>query len=450
MLKKILAEKAGLYILDKVKNTKVRTYLNLYYNSLSWSKDEVENFQVGKTQQLLEYAYNNTAFYKKRFNEAGFNYKKFRYLDQLKEIPPLRRKDLQENLDNIISKEMDLTKCMRGSSSGSTGTPIIYYQDFNALSAGKAAVIFCKMLGGYKLGDKWLNIWGNPTAVNVEWKKLSSKISKFMFNEIRYPAYRLTSDNEFRLLTDYLIKNKPVFIYGYTNAIYLLSEYLKKNSIEVNFVKGVFTTAENLHEYQRKNIEGYLGKIYDQYGSSEINGVACETLHREGYLILAPNVYVEFGDIVDLENGSRKLIITNFYNKILPFIRYENGDLAVPSEDKNENKIKFPGLKSVQGRVSDIIKLADGGSLVVPSFFGSRMLKNINGIIQYQVIRKKADSIEVNLITSNEFKEEYKEIILETLQEYIPGELHYELVFNHPTIISKNNKFKLFVDLTSQ
>ena len=28
-----------------------------------------------------------------------------------------------------------------------------------------------------------MNIWGNPTAVNVEWKKTGSKIKKIFMNE---------------------------------------------------------------------------------------------------------------------------------------------------------------------------------------------------------------------------------------------------------------------------
>src|SRR5690606_14730683 len=150
-------------------------------------------------------------------------------------------------------------------------------------------------------------------------KKISSRASKFMFNELRFPAYKLTSNQEFKLLTDYLLNKKPTYIYGYTNAIYLLSEYLKNNSIKVDFVRGVFTTAENLHNHQRETIEKYIGKVFDQYGSSEINGVACQTLYSEDYIILAPYVYVEFGDNMNNSDGSKNLIITNFYNKILPF-----------------------------------------------------------------------------------------------------------------------------------
>jgi hypothetical protein len=73
------------------------------------------------------------------------------------------------------------------------------------------------------------------------------------------------------------------------------------------------------------------------------------------------------------------------------------------------------------------------------------MLKDVSGIKQYQV-RKTNEKIIVNLIIDNNFKDESKKIILETLDAYIPGEMKYEIVFNQDLIYSSNGKFKLFID----
>ena len=108
-------------------------------------------------------------------------------------------------------------------------------------------------------------------------------------------------------------------------------------------------------------------------------------------------------------------------------------------------ELKFSKLKSIDGRISDIIKLPGGGSLVVPSFFGSRMLKNIDGIKQYQII-KYPEKISVNLVIDGELSNDSKKIINDTLQEYIPKEVKIELVFNKEIEYSSNGKFKLFID----
>ncbi len=447
MTRKFLAENFALNVSDKLNNHQVKHFYNLFIDSINWSRDELVSFQVKRIKELLEYSYHYSPFFEKRFNDAGFNFEQFKYLDELKNIPLLTRNDLQNNLKEIITTELDLSKCSKGSSSGSTGHPVLYYHDKIGTSANKAAVLFGKFLGGYNLGDPWINIWGNPTAVNVDWKKPGSRLKKFFSNESRFPAYRLNTLNQFENLYELVLNKKPKFIYGYTNAIFLFSKYLEEKSVKLDFVKGVLTTAENLQPFQKNKIEERLGKVYDQFGCSEINGIAVQTKFDEYYSVLDPHVVVEYGEVVDPINNVKKIIITDLQNRILPFIRYENGDLAAPYENNDfaSSKLKYSKFKTIDGRISDIIKLPNGGSLVVPSFFGSRMLKNIDGIKQYQII-KFNDKISVNLIIDGELSSDSKKIIQDTLSDYIPKEITTELVFNNEIIYSSNGKFKLFVD----
>ncbi len=122
------------------------------------------SFQVKKIKELLNYSYSNSSFYKKRFDESGFDFRNFKYLDEIKKIPPLTRSDLQNNLKQIVSSEFDLSKCSKGSSSGSTGHAVSYYHDKIGTSANKASVLFGKFLGGYNIGDPWINIWGHSAT----------------------------------------------------------------------------------------------------------------------------------------------------------------------------------------------------------------------------------------------------------------------------------------------
>lgn len=447
--RKFLANEIGLSLTDTLKGIKVKEYYDLYVESINWSKDKINAYQVKKIKEVLKYSYKKSPFYKKRIDDSGLDIDNFKYTDQLINIPPLTRSDLQNNLDDIISKDYNLKECSKGSSSGSTGHPVIYYHDKTGTAANKASVLFSKFLGGYIPGDKWLNVWGNPTAVNIEWKKPGSRLKKYFLNEFRFPAYTLNEKNQLNKLYDLFKQKNPSFVYGYTNAVFLFAKYLEERNERLTYINGVFTTAENLHDYQREKIRDFIGPVYDHYGCSEINGIAAQTKFDNYYAILDTHVYLEFGDKVDNKSDSRKIIVTDLYNKVLPFIRYENGDLAVPYDGNNSSPdLNFSRFISVDGRVSDIITLPGGGNLVVPSFFGSRMLKNIDGVKQYQV-QKKKDKILINLVTDDNFKPEYKKIILSTLDEYIPSEIMYELVFNEKIIYSGNGKFKLFVDNSS-
>ncbi|MEO8398939.1 MAG: hypothetical protein ABI550_03890, partial [Ignavibacteriaceae bacterium] len=174
-MRKILSEKIGLPLSDKLNKHQTRKFYQLFISSLNWSKDELISYQVKKVKELLEYSYKYSPFYKKRLDDSGLNIKSFNYLDELQKIPPLTRSDIQNNLNSIVSSEFALSEYSRGSSSGSTGHPVIYYHDKIGTSASKASALFSRYLSGYRMGDPWINIWGNPTAVNVEWKKPGSK-----------------------------------------------------------------------------------------------------------------------------------------------------------------------------------------------------------------------------------------------------------------------------------
>lgn len=447
IIRKFFAEEFGIKYINLLKGFKVNDYYNLYLSSVNWSRDKVVDYQMKRLKELINYAYNNSAFYRKRIDVSGFDINTFRYPDQLKKIPKLTRDDLRNNLKGIVSKEFDLSKCSKSSSSGSTGDPIFCYHDKNGITANRASMLFSKTLGGYNAGDKWINIWGNPKTVNIDWKKKGNHVKKLILNEIRFPAYSLKNKTQYEVLFKLIKKKKPEFIHGYTNAVFFFSKYLEEKNERISFIKGVFTTAENLHEYQREKIQNFLGPVYDHYGCSETNGIAAQTIYDKYYSILDPHVFVEYGDVIDSNTNSRKILVTDLDNRVLPFIRYENGDLVVPLGDNHAtaSDLNFSKFISIDGRTSDLITLPNGGNLVIPSFFGSRMLKSIEGIKQYQV-QKTKNKILVNLVIDEKFKVESEKIILSTLKEYIPTEINYELVFNREIIYSNNGKYKLFID----
>ena len=52
-----------------------------------------------------------------------------------------------------------------------------------------------------------------------------------------------------------------------------------------------------------------------------------------------------------------RLVITDLYNRSMPFIRYDTGDLAI-SNDRERKQIT--SLSSFQGRIADAIKDTEG------------------------------------------------------------------------------------------
>jgi len=363
-------------------------------------------------------------------------------------FPSLTREDLQNYWKDIRASNFNSNELSKGSSSGSTGVPVVYYKDPNASSAGKAAHQVGWELSSWEFGMKGLHIWGNPATVNKEWKRISSKLKTRVYNQYKYPAYQLTEKGKFDELVAYINKMKFDFIDGYTNAIYLLADYVKQNNIHIHRPKYVLPTGENLQGFQKELMEEVLGDVYDEYGCSEINGIAYEGEKCGKYHVLEPHVVVEYGKKMTADE-EHLLIITDLDNYGFPLIRYENGDAGVPIiEDKIDCEIQFQRIEMISGRVSDIIHFPDGGVLSVPSFFGSMLLKQINGVKQYQIERIKVDQLVVKLVIGSEFGEPDRKKIEDSLHVYLGDSIRWEVKIVDKIEVSKTGKFKLLIDKT--
>ena len=448
MLRRLAARRIGLPLFSLGKGYQVEKLYALFCDSVNWPEERLQDHRNSMVRSLVSHAYRHVHFYRKRMDQLGLTPNDIQGLDDLSGLPPLTRTDLQQSGAYLISDDVDPARCYRGSSSGSTGEPVVYYHDRWGGSAGFAAMYFAWTQAGWRFGDRMLTIWGNPTIAAVEWKRLSSRIKGVFFNEIKYPAYRLTEKKRFEELRVLYEKHSIEVVQGYTNAIYLFAEYIHRSGKRVRRCSRVLTTAENLLPYQRAVIEEMLGPVCDFYGCGEIMGIAYQAPYSQSYQVIAPHVVVELGDPVG-EEGGKELLVTDLYNRAFPFIRYKNGDAAVPEgPSASEPGTDTLMLSSILGRVSDIIRLPGGGSLTVPSFFGSRLLKELKGFSQYQIERTSPSHIKVHLAVDEQFDAEAVSQIKAGLRAYLPRELSWELLLCERIIPEKNGKFKLFVDRT--
>lgn len=442
--------KASLFLFDILKNRRTIHYLQEFERVKEWSKNEVSEYQFKKLKKLLVHAEANVPFYRRRFAECAFSVNNMLSFEDLKKIPPLTRQDLQNHWNEIIATNYKHKKLSKGSSSGSTGIPVIYYKDNLATSAGQAAHYLGWSLSGWEMSMKGLHVWGNPSTVNNEWKKLSSKFKAKLFSHHKFPAYKLTDETKFLELFELVNNEKYDFIDGYTNAIYLFADYLKRKNLPLQHkVRYVLTTAENLQAFQREIIEEMIAPIYDSYGCSEINGIAYECDMCKAYHVIDPHVYLEFGKIVD-DIGSNELLITDLDNFAFPLIRYKNNDLGIPIIGNSDCKIPFSKLTGITGRQSDIIKFTDGGALSVPSFFGSMLLKQIHGLKQYQIERVSEDLIYVNFVKTRDFTDQDHQKIVSALDEYLNNRINYQIRYLDKIESSSTGKFKLLIDKTKE
>jgi len=95
-----------------------------------------------------------------------------------------------------------------------------------------------------------------------------------------------------------------------------------------------------------------------------------------------------------------------------------------------------------------MLRFRDGGVLSVPSFFGSMLLKKINGLKHYQIEKVSDELIIVHFVKSDSFAESDLRLVRESLDVYLGGRIDYRVNFVDEIKVSKTGKHKLLIDRT--
>ena len=95
-------------------------------------------------------------------------------------------------------------------------------------------------------------------------------------------------------------------------------------------------------------------------------------------------------------------MLTDLYNRGMPFIRYRIEDVGVPSARECPCGRGLPLMERVTGRVADYLKRRDG-SLVAGVSLVERTLTAIPGIEQLQIVQPSREEIVLNVVRAADF-----------------------------------------------
>tara|TARA_B100000315_G_C14478947_1_gene541977 strand:- start:259 stop:762 length:504 start_codon:yes stop_codon:yes gene_type:complete len=119
----------------------VRKKLDQLLQSQYWPLHKIQELQKDKLDRLITHAYNTVPYYKNVFDNRGLRPKNIQDFSDLKKIPILKKQNLRESLNELISKQNNSNELYLNSTGGSTGIPVKVYQDQNYISWSTAARI---------------------------------------------------------------------------------------------------------------------------------------------------------------------------------------------------------------------------------------------------------------------------------------------------------------------
>ncbi|WP_196138878.1 phenylacetate--CoA ligase family protein [Aliikangiella sp. G2MR2-5] len=435
--------------LDRLRGRKTIERLHFLRKSQNWSREQIDQWQLEKLNELLTQAKSHSPFHSDRLRNIELPLKS---LKQLENLPILTKSDIRKNQASIKSDNIEPSRFVESRTGGSTGEPMFYFWDKRGMDWNRGTVYRSAEWADTKLGEKTVQMSGSHFDYTQS-QSLQNKIVYFLQRYKDYPVSYLTDE----ILESYyqdLLKFKPTSIWGYASGVNVFAEYIEKNHPDTNFdfLKAIMTSSEMLWPKQRETINRVFGgeKVFDQYGSREFYmGAECKA--HNGYHLHSEVILLE---VVD-DDGKQckpgelgRILITDLSNHAFPFIRYEIGDLGILEEPTQcKCGMHLPRLKSVQGRIADMIVLEDR-VLTPPNF--TILMSDIRGLKSFQLQQHKIDEIEVHLVKDTTFTDEVADYIHSSIKKMVNDKTEVSLKYVDDIAVPESGKRRFIISTVNQ
>lgn len=327
---------------------------------------------------IVRFARDNTTYYEKRF--AG--------IDAFDALPILTKRDVVEHLPEMLVRGHDPATTPLGHTGGSTGNPLTFYYNEEKHELMRAGMLRSYMLSGWQPGQKILNFWGARQDTVSGGVFGSAAWDDFIAAEKTLSAHEIDAA-KLRGWADFIQDYRPTLLQGYASVLAALARFVidAKLAMPASLI-GVYSTAEVLTDMMRQTIESAFGcKIFNQYGSREIPNIACECRHGSMHV---------FSDMVWLESVDDQLLVTSLTNRLMPMIRYANGDCGELLEEECSCGLPFPLMSMGMCRSNDFIVTLEGKRLH-PSFF-NHLLYGRMEVREYQFMQEMPGKVTLRLV----------------------------------------------------
>lgn len=386
-----------------IKHTKVLQYYKQLQKHQWSTREEIINIQQKKLYALIQYANQNIPYYQKMIQEHNLRFSKNTIFSDIKKIPLLTKDIIRKNFD-LLYKFRDDTY-YKNTSSGSTGEPIILYQDSNYFAWNTATKVLFDEWAGRKIGEQMVTIFGTLQDLLKSGKGIKLYLRQQLSGITILSTRRMTEEDKYRYVQR-INHIKPSIILAYDHE---LTHFIQEHHLPVYSPKAVMTTGGVLYpEVRERTEEVFQAPVFNRYGSREVGDIACNC-KKSPELHLIPDIhYLEILDNNGKEvkrGGAGNIILTLLTNYTMPLIRYKIGDIGILSDNNCQCGRELPLLEKVIGRINSHFKNKFGDFINTGLFYSLFYFKE--NIRQFQVIQETTDLILINieLIDNNKLKD---------------------------------------------
>ncbi len=394
-----------------IRNNKTLNNYIFLLKSQNWDIERLQDYQFKKLKELLNFAYKNSEYYKKYFEINNIHLNNIRSLKDLQMIPPITKEDLLNNAQKIQIKNLS-EKLFYSETSGSTGTPLIFYRNKDWDAWHRASIYRGYSWYRVKPWERNGYLWGYNFSFK---RRLKTRLLDYLQNRFRMFSYK---DNEIEKFSKKL--RTASFLTGYSSMIYEVAKKINEGNGRPRFnLKMIKGTSEKIFDKYQAEVQRAFGrKIISEYGAGEAGIIAFEC--PKG------NMHINMETVI-VEEENQKIIVTNLVSKSFPIIRYALGDyIEIDKHMQCACGMKHHIIKEVIGRVGKVIY---GYKYQYPSLTLYYVFKNMamdHGIIlNYQTRQIKKGFLYVDI--EDNLNNIEKSLLVKNFKKYFNDDLDLEI-----------------------
>jgi phenylacetate-CoA ligase len=405
------------------------------------SEFELLRLQLELLRSQLMHAYRNVEFYRRRMEAEKITPLDIRSLDDMRLLPPLTKRDIQEHGAALLAMNIPENRRDQNQTGGSTGSPLQFWVDKERFDSRRASTDRHNGWAGLHPGEWCAVLWGSTyelgTAVipKITWRHRLLDRSLLLNTS-------MISEEELRKFIALLRRYRPRRLKAYAQSAAMFAQYCRTVGADDIQFDSIITSAEVLLPENRALIEEtFRGKIFNRYGCREISVIASECEHHTGLHVNADALLVEIEPIAGGPPDSGRVLVTDLYNRSMPLIRYEIGDVARWTDTRPcPCGRSLPRLATVEGRITDFLCLPDGKMISGPSL--ALLVGQVAEIRQAQFIQTSSKDIRLDVVPAEGYGSHTVDELQRRLYPYLRGQIRLTIRAVDRILSEKSGKFR--------
>jgi phenylacetate-CoA ligase len=370
---------------------------NIYWNKKieTATRNELNKNQLQLLKEKVKFCYDNTAFYRSKFKNAGTSPDDIKTLKDIQKIPFTVKDDLRRNypfgmlavnLDDIVEIH---------ASSGTTGNPVVGAYTTNDMDVWQELMARSLYTTGVRREDVMHNAYGYGLFTGgLGFHYGAQKIGTTII-----PVSGGMTQRQIKIMKDL---GSTVLCCTPSYAVYL-AETMASEGVDprrdLKLKMGLFG-AEPWSERIRERVEKELGiEAFDIYGLTELcgPGVSVECDKHNGLHIWEDHFLIETidpktGEVLPAgEEG--ELVFTTLTKTGLPLLRFRTRDISVIETGKCDCGRTHSRMMRITGRSDDMLKIR--GINVFPSQIEYVVMSFPELAAQYQIVLERPGALDV-------------------------------------------------------